>query len=321
MSANTTATATATETATATTAAPANIIIDVSANAAEPQALTRPPIRVQKYKYTDIRAAIRDGFQDERHYNSMVADMIALYLKGQKILYAEAKVYCEQHLNYLMLPAIFITTACSVLTPILQNHAYGVMIVSSLSGFTAFLLAVINYIKLDAKAEAHRTAAYKFDKLESYVVFNSGKLLYLTSNTEELEKLILYTEKQVQEVKESNQFILPEQIRINFPNLYGVNIFCEIKRIMNVEMRLINQLKEVYNEMLDLQMQEEIDGGLQPPDRAKMTALGTVQKKLTDDILQNKQEYSRIDVGYEKEIHSNRRSCRKRCGCCRWLSA
>ena len=311
VSANATAAAVTAATA---AAVPTNVIVEASQ-------LMRPPIRVQKYKYTDIRGAIRDGFQDEKHYNSMVADMIALYLKGQKILYAEAKVYCEQHLNYLMLPAIFITTACSVLTPILQNHAYGVMIVSSLSGFTAFLLAVINYIKLDAKAEAHRSAAYKFDKLESYVVFNSGKLLYLTSNTEELEKLILHTEKQVQEVKESNQFILPEQIRINFPNLYGINIFCEIKRIMNVEMRLINSLKEVYNEMLDLQMREEVDGGLQPADRVKLVALGTSQKKLTDDILQNKQEYSRIDVGYEKEIHLNRRSCRKRFGCCRWLSA
>jgi hypothetical protein len=302
---------------------PANIVIDVSANQLVPTQPTRPPIRVQKYKYTDVREAIRDSFQDEKHYNSMVADIIALYLKGQKILYAEAKVYCEQHLNYLMLPAIFITTACSVLTPILQNHAYGVMIVSSLSGFTAFLLAVINYIKLDAKAEAHRTAAYKFDKLESYVVFNSGKLLYLTSNTEELEKLILYTEKQVQEVKETNQFILPEQIRMNFPNLYGVNIFSEIKRIMNTEMRLINQLKENYNEMLTLQAKAELTGGHleELADRTRLTKLEEVQRQIMDKILENKQEYSRIDVNYEKEIHSNRRSCAKRCSCCKWLSA
>ena len=311
-----------------------NVVVDVSGTDADAgtgteQLLTRhgeshrPPIRIQKYKYTDVRAAIRDSFQDEKHYNSMVADIIALYLKGQKILYAEAKVYCEQHLNYLMLPAIAITTACSVLTSILQNHEYGVLIISSLSGFTAFLLAVINYIKLDAKAEAHRTAAYKFDKLESHVVFNSGKLLYLTSDVEELEKLILFTEKQVQEIKETNQFILPEQIRMNFPNLYGVNIFCEIKRIMNIEMRLINQLKENYNEMLILQAKAEYTEGalVDVADNRRMTTLETTQRQIMDEILKNKQEYSRIDIDYEKEIHSNRRSCAKRCNCCKWLSA
>ena len=280
----------------------------------------RPPFRVNKYKYADVRDAVRQSFQDEKHYNSMVADIIALYLKGQKILYAEAKVYCEQHLNYLMLPAIFITSACTVLTPILQDHPYGNIIVSSLTAFTAFLLAVINYIKLDAKAEAHRSAAYKFDKLESNVVFNSGKLLYLTSNTEELEKLILTTEKQVQEIKESNQFILPEQIRMNFPNLYGVNIFSEIKRIMNAEMRLMNSLKETYNDMLVLQLKDQEEGRT-AENKERLAALEQQQRDIMDKILENKQEYSWIDRDYDSELEANRRSCSKRCGCCKWLAA
>lgn len=295
-----------------------NVVIEPPADT---QVLVRPPIRVIKYKYTDIRDVVRSSFQDEKHYNSMVADIIAMYLKGQKILYAEAKVYCEQHLNYLMLPAIFITSACTVLTPILQNHPYGNIIVSSLTAFTAFLLAVINYIKLDAKAEAHRSAAYKFDKLESNVVFNSGKLLYLTSTTEELEKLILTTEKQVQEIKESNQFILPEQIRMNFPNLYGVNIFSEIKRLMNTEMRLINELKENYNEMLVLQQKEETDEGLDSKSKERLATLEKLQRELMDKILENKQGYSRVDDDFEEELNANRRGCGKRCGCCKWLSA
>ena len=308
--------------------ASANLVIDPSASFSpvdtpqDTQILVRPSLRVNKYKFADVRDAVRQSFQDEKHYNSMVADIIAMYLKGQKILYAEAKVYCEQHLNYLMLPAIFITSACTVLTPILQDHPYGNIIVSSLTAFTAFLLAVINYIKLDAKAEAHRSAAYKFDKLESNVVFNSGKLLYLTSTTKELENLILTTEKQVQEIKESNQFILPEQIRMNFPNLYGVNIFSEIKRIMNKEMRLINTLKEHYNEMLELQLKGEASNTpLTQNEKDKMTWLEEQQRDILDQILNNKQQYSRIDDHFEHELDSNRRSLCKRCSCCKWLSA
>jgi hypothetical protein len=299
----------------------ANPIIDPSANLQAQPLFVRPSLRVNKYKFSDVRDAVRQSFQDEKHYNSMVADIIAMYLKGQKILYAEAKVYCEQHLNYLMLPAIFITSACTVLTPILQNHPYGNIIVSSLTAFTATLLAIINYIKLDAKAEAHRSAAYKFDKLESNVVFNSGKLLYLTSTTEELKDLILTTEKQVQEIKESNQFILPEQIRMNFPNLYGVNIFSEIKRIMNNEMRLINTLKEHYNELLSLQLKEEGGSALTLKDKERMASLEEQQRHILDEILDNKQQYSRVDDEFERELDMNRRSISKRCSCCKWLSA
>jgi L-cysteine desulfidase len=299
----------------------ANPVIDPSANLQAQSLFVRPSLRVNKYKFSDVRDAVRQSFQDEKHYNSMVADIIAMYLKGQKILYAEAKVYCEQHLNYLMLPAIFITSACTVLTPILQNHPYGNIIVSSLTAFTATLLAIINYIKLDAKAEAHRSAAYKFDKLESNVVFNSGKLLYLTSTTEELKDLILTTEKQVQEIKESNQFILPEQIRMNFPNLYGVNIFSEIKRIMNNEMRLINTLKEHYNELLSLQLKEEGGSVLTLKDKERMASLEEQQRKILDEILDNKQQYSRVDDEFERELDMNRRSISKRCSCCKWLSA
>ena len=49
-------------------------------------------------------------------YLSTSLDILAVYIKGQKILYTEAKVYCEQQLNMLMLPAIFISSLCTLLS-------------------------------------------------------------------------------------------------------------------------------------------------------------------------------------------------------------
>tara|TARA_B100001057_G_scaffold338216_1_gene338995 strand:- start:505 stop:1458 length:954 start_codon:yes stop_codon:yes gene_type:complete len=46
-----------------------------------------------------------------------------------------------------------------------------------LSAFVAFLLAIVNYLKLDASAEAHKTSAHQYDKLQSYVEFQSGNVL------------------------------------------------------------------------------------------------------------------------------------------------
>ena len=51
------------------------------------------------------------------------------------------------------------------------------IIVSSLNGFIAFLLAIINYLKLDASSEAHKISAYQYSKLKNYIEFSSGEIL------------------------------------------------------------------------------------------------------------------------------------------------
>jgi molybdenum cofactor biosynthesis enzyme MoaA len=66
-----------------------------------------------------------------------------------------------------MLPAIFISLTASVASLGLKGYDYGNLILSALSGFDAFLLAIISFTKLDAKAEAHKTSSYRFDKLQT----------------------------------------------------------------------------------------------------------------------------------------------------------
>jgi 4-hydroxybenzoate polyprenyltransferase len=55
-------------------------------------------------------------------------------------------------------------------------------------------------------------------------------------------------ENDVKDIKETNQFVLPEVIRYNFPILTNINIFSEIKKISNKEMILMNKLAYVLNE-------------------------------------------------------------------------
>jgi hypothetical protein len=170
-----------------------------------------------------------------------------MYLKGQKILYIEAKTLCEQRLSYLMLPTICITAICSVISIALKEYQYGALIVSSLNALNFFFLNLINYLKLDAKAEAHRVSAYKFDRIQSKLEFNSGKILFIKGASKELEKLINETQNDVREIKETNQFVLPEDIRHNYPRLNTINVFSEVKKIQFEEIMLVNQLKDIMN--------------------------------------------------------------------------
>ena len=109
---------------------------------------------IKAFKFSDINAIIQDSFNDDEGNLSTICDIMAMYLKGQKILYTVAKTVCEQRLHALMLPAIFITSACAILSLVLKDISYGTTIVSSLNGVNAFLLALISYMKLDAKAVA-----------------------------------------------------------------------------------------------------------------------------------------------------------------------
>jgi hypothetical protein len=175
---------------------------------------------------------IEQAFMGQGTYYSITLDLVSLYLKGQKLLYTESKTYCEMILYALMLPAILISSACTVLNVPLKSVKSGATVVSALNGFNSFLLAFVTYMKLDAKAEAHKTSAYQFDKLQAMCEFRSGKAQMCPNqkiSTETLE-FINEIEKKVSEIKDANQFSIPEVVRYRYHHIYSFNIFAMMKK-------------------------------------------------------------------------------------------
>ena len=264
--------------------------------------------------FREVDALLTKSYNSSSNNNATICNIIAVYLKGQKLLYSEAKTHCEQKLHFLMLPSIFFTVVGSVLNLTIKDTTYGNTIVSGLNAFIAFLLAVVNYLKLDARAEAHRTSAYKFDKLEQQLVFNSGKAMFMSYPKEQMETLVTSTEKDVREIKETNQFILPEDIRYSYPLLCGTNVFAKVKDVQTEEMILTDQLKDILNDMTELETKNP------PPPRleSRMEDLRVRQRTVLREILELRKQFLRIDTEFEGEIHRNRMKCSKRfqlCGC------
>ena len=281
---------------------------------------------------SDIESALGKCYinSDSIHPSSNALDVLSLYIKGQKLLYTEAKTYCEQQLNFLMLPAIFISCVGSIFSFISDKYNYGPIIIACLNGFNAFLLALISYLKLDAKAQAHKTSAYKFDKLESYCEFNSGKFMFFDAKIEDVLDVVKNIEKDVKEIKETNQFILPESIRYQFSCTYSTNVFMMIKRMHSIEMTEMHNLKICMNRINMLRSHIEAAKMDKKEERVKNLIFELINEnlrkdKFVDNILSCKKEYFELDRRFNMEIDHHMKRANKwfifRVICCDWLKS
>jgi hypothetical protein len=254
------------------------------------------------------------NYADNNMNNSNIIDVIGIYIKGQKILYTEAKTICEQKFTYLMLPSILFTILTGIINLFIESIT-GKIITSSLNGATTFILALINFLKLDARAEAHRSSAYKFDKLMTYIEFQSGKQLFFDEEKVKMREVIEHIETTLKEIKETNQFVLPEKIRYNFPILSNINIFSEVKKIQSKEILLMTKLSDILNAIKKIEQNTtKSDGSINENKKTELELKIIEKEHIIHLILTIQNEYTKLDNKIQKEMenYSNRNKYRLR---------
>ena len=264
--------------------------------------------------YKKMSAMLNDMYYNSVSEKSTALDIISIYLKGQKILYTEAKTYCEQIRNCLIIPAILFSAISTVVSLQLSSTNYGGIIVSVISASNTVILSILSYLKLDAKAESHRISSYKFDKIQSLCEFKSGKILLLDDEKISVNNILSEIELQVKDIKETNQFILPEKVRYCFPVLYSTNVFSIVKKLRNDEIVLTNKLTTIVNKMIQLNNNEpDIDT------QNQLNELEKQQNNTLEEIIHFRDRYLEIDSEFNNEIKTYINKRKKSWNIFHWL--
>jgi hypothetical protein len=210
-----------------------------------------------------------------------------------------------------MMPSIFLSTAATVLAAVIKEFYWGAYLIASVNGIIAFLLALVNYLKLDAASEAHKITAHQYDKLQTKIEFLSGQtLLFDNTKRETIEQELESVKKKIEEIKETNQFIVPKKIRTLYPIMFNTNVFLIIKKIDDITKKKINKIKDLKNEknylieVLNSKESKGKDKKILEKIEKRIGECEMEKKRHEENIVVLKSAFSVIDEMFMKEMEN-----------------
>mgnify|MGYP006136825045 CR=1 FL=1 len=315
-----------------------------------PREITRGRKKKEKISFRKLKQKIHKQYDmNIVHKYGTVLDVFVRYIQCHHMLYSEASYLCNSRLNIFMLPCIFLSTTCAVLSGIdLRKMDINItVLLAILNGIITFLLTIINYLKLDAHAEAHKISAYQFMKLKGHVEFSSGELLLYDNDpflndadhvTKEIarwakhhhgsddkedkytelmtmkkkkeavfitkmENIILEIKDSLKNIEDNNHFALPQFIINKYKTIYKMNVFLYIKSIDTYKNVLLNDLRNVKNEIRFYTNNfKDSSSTIQDGLKEKYIKLYEKKNDLVRDFVELHKGYTLIDTMLQQEM-------------------
>jgi hypothetical protein len=154
--------------------------------------------------------------------------------------------------------------------------------------------------------------ANHYDKLETSLELTNSKLLFLEKESE--KKILVLNkikeiEKKMNEIKETNKILIPEEVKTIFPIICNSNIFSFIKKIEIYKKNLIIKFKDVKNEIRYILFKSKQNNTFETSEtldenkeNARLNFLYQVKDKIKTEIIDYRNAYNYIDDLFTKEI-------------------
>ena len=261
-----------------------------------------------------IEQSLDKYYDDSENRFSSELDVMITFMKGQKNLYIQSYFLSQRKLNFLMIPAILISTILTFFTPLFPScqYTWSTGLSAGLNGITAAFIALINYLKLETSTQTFYNTARQFDKLETNLEFVASKLMFVEKENDKsnivFEKL-QEIESKIHEMKEWNSLFLPDEIRGLFPIICHINIFSFIKRMESNKKGLLIRFKDVKNEIRYIYYQLDYKKSLNKERlQGRLQFLIDIKDKIKEELIHYRNAYSYIDELFTIEIKNARNS-------------
>lgn len=279
--------------------------------------------RTNNYKKINIKQAEKkfDNYcyfdsADNNYTNEL--DILTTFLKGQKNVYIQSKNITQLKYNCIMIPTLLISCSITLFTPLMSCDKIHTWFISMLNAVIALFISINKFLKLESAVQVFFTTANHFDKLETILELTNGKLLVMNDEKERRSlvlKRINEIEEKIFELKDTNEFFIPEEVKSLFPIICHINIFSFIKKMQAHKYELIKSLQNIKNEISyivhiwkiksnsnNTNKLTNFDNLEHEKEKNRFEYLHKLKERIKNDIYDYRNSYSQMDEIFTKEI-------------------
>lgn len=272
----------------------------------------------KKLQIHDIERNLNKYYDNDNNKYTNEIDILTTFMKGQKNLYIQAKNISQWKFNCLTIPALFLTCCITMYTPFVDCNGFSNAVVTGLNAIVALLISMMNFLKYESSTQFFFQMANHFDKLETTLEMVSSKLVILDDENEK-KKLVLNKindiEQKIIELKDNNNFLIPEAVKTLFPIICHMNIFSFIKKMQGCKNSLICNLKDIQNEIQYIlhkwkkESYEDIKNNSfllhnRDKEKQRLDYLYKTKDKIKNDITLYRNAYGDLEQLFTREIKS-----------------
>jgi len=259
-------------------------------------------IRFNRLTFKQVSDSLDKYYENDDKYSNEL-DILITFLNGQKNIFVKSKNITQTKLHVLMIPALVGTCIITIFAPILRDYEWSGFFISGLNVFTALFYSMVHYLKLESSLEMYTFLSNQYDKLESTLQMTSNKISFLQKTTDKntlvLDKM-KEIEKNLKDMKENSNIMLPEEVKIAFPIICHIPIFSFIKRIETYKKNLIMKFADVKNEIRYIHW--KWGNKIEQRERKRLEFLYEIKEKIKEELVHYKNAYDSIDEIFIREI-------------------